>query len=250
MPMNNGKFIEVEIVDRLNGKRVKDLSHNLRNLMNALYGVLDGKQTVAAEVIEDYIKPDFVITYRGEKKYVSMKTGRAETVHQEYIKSFVLFLRSLGVSKRTQQTILLYQYGDGTLDGSAKERIEYNRFRLMMEKRIEEANEELNQSKEFVMKVIERCLILGTLENAIPIDCVYFGDCEFGHVATKKQIAKHIQYGNWKWMKNLHIGPLQIRPHARYVGKEIRNPKRRERVDLYWPNLSADIAFIAKRYDY
>lgn len=250
MPTNEGNFKEKEIITHLNGKKISELSNNLRNLVVALYGVVDENEVISCELIEDYIKPDFIITYKGIKKYVSMKTGRAETVHEEYIKNFILFLRSLGISSRTQQTILLYHYGDGTMDGSGRDRIDYTALRFMLNERIQEANHELNANKDFVLKVIERCLFVGTLQNAIRIDCVYFGDYKFGEVATTRQIISHIKKRDWSWMNNLHIGPLQLRPHARYYGKEIKSEKRRQRLQCYWANFSSDIQFISSRYDY
>ena len=250
MPTNNGKQKELEMIVHLHNKRVNELSNNLRNLLTALYGVLDDNEIVKCELVEGFIKPDFVITYKGIQKYVSMKSGRAECIHEEYIKTFVLFLRSLGISTRTQQTILLYHYGDGTLDGSNDRRIEYNKLRLMLDTRIQEANEELNSTKELILKVIERCLFIGALEKAIPIDCIYFGDYRFGEVATTRQITTHVKRKSWHWMKNLHIGPIQLRPHARYYNKEIKSEKRRQKLECYWANLSSDISYISSRYDY
>lgn len=250
MPTNTGNLKEMEIVNHLNNKKIKDLSNNLRSLVQALYGPLEENKKVKCELVEGFIKPDFVITYNGEKKYVSMKTGRAEVVHQENIKSFILFLRSLGVSAETQKTILFYQYGDGTLDGSGEQRFNYNRLRVLLEDRIDRANHELNNDIEIIRKVIDRCIITGTLENAIPIDGLYFGDVNYGEIMTVKQLKRHIDKKDWLWMKNLHIGPIQIRPHARYIGKEIKNPEAREKVECYWANLSADVSFISGRYDY
>lgn len=250
MPTNNGIFKEDEMVHYLDNKKVKELSNNLRNVVTALFGVLDEEEVVHCQKTDDFIKPDFCIEYRGKKKYVSMKSGRAETVHQELIKNFVLFLREKGISKRTQQTLLLYQYGDGTMDGSAEKRIEYNRLRALLEDRIKDANEEMNQNKDFIWEVMEHCLILGTLQNAIAIDAVYFGDVRFGVVATAKQIKKHVYRKDWRWMNNLHIGPIQLRPHARYYGKEVKNPHAREKLECYWANFGSDMDFISSRYDY
>ena len=115
MPMNYGFLNEEEIVHRIDGKRIEELSHNLKNLLRDLYGVLDDEEIVHCQRTDDYIKPDIVIDYKNEKRYVSLKCGRSNIVHSEYVKNFVLFLRELGISKRTQQTILLYQYGDGTM---------------------------------------------------------------------------------------------------------------------------------------
>lgn len=250
MPTNEGNLKEKEIVSHLNNKKVSELSNNLHSLVKALYGQIDDEKTIKCKLIEEFIKPDFSITYDGITKYISMKTGRAEVVHQDNIKSFILFLRSYGISAETQKTILLYQYGDGTLDGSGKERFDYNKLRVLLKERIEKANEELNANKNLIAAIIDRCVILGTLENAIPIDGLYFGDFRFGIIATTSQIKKHISRKDWDWMKNLHIGPIQIRPHARYIGKPIKNPSSRDKVECYWANLSSDIDYISSRYDY
>lgn len=238
------------MVLNLNNKKVKNLSNNLHNMMKILFGALDDEEIVHCELIDDIIKPDFVITYRGVKKYVSMKSGQAETIHQEFIKNFILFLRSKNISIKTQQTILLYQYGDGTMDGTGEKRLNYLDTRVALRNRIFEANIELNKDPYFVLEVIKRCLFVGNMENAIPIDAIYFGDYQYGVVATVRQITKHILLRRWDWMENLHIGPLQIRPHARYVDKKPLHPKFRERLDCYWANLSSDINYISSRYDY
>lgn len=250
MPTNNGIYKEDEMIFHLNDKKFGEVSNNLRNLLTALFGTLEEEEVIHATKTEGFIKPDFILECSKGKKYLSMKTGRAETVHQEFIRPFICFLREQGISNRTLRTILIYHYGDGTIDGSGEARIEYNRLRTLLEPEIARANEELNADKDFVWKVMERCLIIGTVEGAIPIDGIYFGDYRYGVLATTGQIKKHIYRGNWKWMKNLHIGPLQLRPHARYYGKDIKSQKRRDKIDLYWANLGSDIDYISSRYDY
>lgn len=248
MPTNHGFLREDEMVYHLNNRKIKDLSNNLYHMMQELYGVLDEDEIVTCYKTDDFIKPDFVIVYGGKEKYVSMKSGRSEIVHSENIKTFILFLRSLGVSKETQKTVLYYHYGDGTLDGSGKERYDYDKLRYLLHDRIAKANKEF-QDIDLIMKVIERCVLFGTKKNAIRIDGLYHGDFEFGTVATTKQIIKHLKRKNWDYLQNLHIGPLQLRPHARYVGTEIKNEKRRQTIECYWTNLLSDIDYISKRYD-
>lgn len=248
MPTNHGFLREDEMVHHLNNKKVKELNNNLYHMMQELYGVLDEEEVITCYKTEDFIKPDFVIIYKGETRYVSMKSGRSEIVHSESIKTFILFLRSLGISKETQRTVLYHHYGDGTLDGSGKERYNYDKLRYILSERIAKANEEFHDIK-IIMAVIERCVFLGTKDNAVPIDCLYHGDFEFGTVATKKQIIKHLKRKKWDYIQNLHIGPLMIRPHARYVGTEIKNEKRRQTVECNWINLYSDIDYISKRYD-
>ena len=248
MPTNHGFLKEDEMVYHLNNKKVKELNHNLYHMLQELYGVLDEEETVTCYKTDDFIKPDFVIVYKGESRYVSMKSGRSIIVHSESIKSFVLFLRSLGVSKETQKTVLLYHYGDGTLDGSGKERYSYDKLRYLLHDRVMKANEEF-QNIDIILAVIERCVFFGTKENAIRIDCLYHGDFEFGTVATTKQITKHLKRKKWNYLQNLHIGPLLLNPHARYIGTEIKNERRRQTINCSWTNLQNDIDYISKRYD-
>lgn len=78
---------------------------------------------------------------------------------------------------------------------------------------------------------------------------IYHGDIHYGVVCSKTQILKHIDYRNWAYMNNPHIGPIQFRAHARYIGKEIKNEERRWEIDFWWANLGADLDYIAERYD-
>ena len=247
MGLNKGTLREEEMVYHLNQKRVKDLNQNLYCLMQELYGVLDDEEIITAARIEGFLKPDFSITYKGETRYISMKSGSSKIVHSEGIKSFVLFLRSLGVSKRTQQTILLFQYGDKTMDGSGKERMNYDELRHWLHDRVIEANKELN-SRDIIIAAVERFVVLGTKEDAIPIDALYHGDYRFGTVATIAQIRKHAQRGNWAFLQNLHIGPFLFRPHARYIGKTVKDESKRQIVEVSWLDLHDEIDFMARRY--
>lgn len=250
MSINDGFLKEDEIVFYLDNRKVKDLSNNLKQLLRALFGIVDDEEIVKCEKTIDFIKPDIVITYKGVKKYVSIKTGRSEIFHQEIVENFVSYLKEKGISDKTIETFLLYHYGDGTVDGSADERIEYNELRLLLNTRIKHANFELNINKAFIQEVIDRCLFVGTLENAIPADAIYEGDYQFGKIVTRDQIKKYIDKKYWGWLNNLHIGPLQFRPHARYYNTEIKSEKKRHELICYWCHFSADLDYICRHINY
>ena len=83
MPTNHGFLREDEMVYHLDKRKVKDLSNNLYHMMQELYGVLDEEEVITCYKTDDFIKPDFVIIYKDEARYVSMKSGRSEIVHSE-----------------------------------------------------------------------------------------------------------------------------------------------------------------------
>lgn len=249
MHKNLGRLKEDEIVLALNDKKANELSHNLKHILREMFGLFDGEHIVKAGLVENFQKPDFYIEVNGVRKYVSLKSGRANKLGEEKLKSFLLFLRSKGISKRSQQTFLYNHFGDGTLDGSGKERFDYNYLRVKLANRIKELNEEFNYSKEFIKDVVIRCMFKGPVESNIEADYIYHGDVNYGTICSKTQILKHLDRRDWDFMDNPHIGPIQFRPHARYIGKEIKNEERRWEIDFWWANLGADLDYIAERYD-
>ena len=140
MHKNPGRFHEDEFVAAINGKRAGDLSHNLKHMLKEIFGIFDPNEILKCELVEHYQKPDFFIEYKGNRKYISLKSGKADEIAQIGLKSFVLYLRECGISKRSQQTILLYHFGDGTNDGSGKSRLDYNELRLLLKERLKELN--------------------------------------------------------------------------------------------------------------
>lgn len=250
MLSHKGFYEEERLCNEINNKKFKELSNNMKTFLESIYGLgsIRKKDIIYCKKVDGFYKPDIAITVNGTTKYVSIKSGKAESIHSERIKTFILYLRALGISKETQKTILLYQYGDGTMDGTGKRRMTYDELRFLLKDRIKAANDELNRDKSFVQEFIKHCLFVGVIENPVPADSVYHGSVEYGVVATDKQILKHIERKSWSYYNNLHIGPILIRPHARYVNKKVTNEDRRHKVECYWPHLAEDIDYISKRY--
>ena len=249
MPTNKGLLKEDEMVLNLNKKRISELSPNLRTFINDLFGAVDDNEILHAKIIQGSAKPDFYVRYKTRTKYVSMKSGKSDTVHEEYIKNFVLYLRSLGVSTRTQQTILLFHYGDGTMDGTGKKRYEFEQLSYLLAERIKDANEELNKDYQFVKKVVDRCIFDGAIKDAIRADAIYHGDYHYGVMMNRKQLNKYLKGKDFTWINRLHIGPLLLRPCGRYVGCEVKNEKKRKTIDCYWPHFKDGVEYVSRRYD-
>lgn len=251
--INAGILREDEFVYFLNGKKGKDISENLRSMMERLFGIVDPEKDIACEKTQDYIKPDIIIKHREIEKAISIKSSSSHVMHNEQIKTFILFLRSLGVSSRTQQTILFYQYGDGTMDGTGKIRHNSSEVQELMKERIKEANNELNDSKELIKAVINRVIFDGVVPEARKADAIYHGDVREGVVVTREQMMKHIEKKekeDWYYTKVLHIGPLVLTPAARYVNQPQKDGKKRHIVECIWTKFAADMKYISMRYNY
>lgn len=251
MPQNDGNLKEQEVIYALNNKRTSELTNNMRCLVRSLFGVLDDNKIVKCYKVDDANKTDFVVEYDDRIRNVSMKSGRAVIVHNEILNNFINFLSNYGISKRTLDTICLFHYGDGTIDGSGKDnRQSYNEVVAGLQDRINEANDELNSDMDFIIEVLDHCMFKGSNINNIRADCVYFGDKDYGIVATRNQFIKNTKRRGFDFYSHLHIGPLLFRPDARYVDKEITHERKRNRIVAYWPNLREDIEYMSKRYNY
>ena len=249
MRINNGTFEEKEMILLLNDKSFDELGNNAKMFVKQVFGPMEPKRRIYAEKVDGFIKPDFVVRSNGEEYYISMKSGTANVFHQENASKFANYLHEKGVSKECIDIILLYHYGDGTTDGSGKERLPYHELMYRMKDQIKKANFELNTNKELVKDTMERCIFAGTNNQQIHADFIYHGNINFGVLVSHQQLMKHINMRDWLYMDNLHIGPLQLRPHARYVDRDIVDIKSRQSIDFYWANLFQDLEYISRRYD-
>ncbi len=251
MPIFDGNIKEEEMINALNGKKVSELNNNLRTLIKNLFGVLNEDEQIKCYKVDDSFKTDYVIEYDNSSRNVSMKSGGATIIHSEKLQTFIEFLKEEGISQRTCDTICLFQYGDGTVDGSAPEnRKNYMSVYTALEERIKLANEELNDELNFVERAVRRLMFKGSNADNPEADAIYFGDVDYGIVATRRQILKSLVRRRFDFYDNLHIGPILLRPDARYVDKEITDERKRNRIVGYIPNMRSTIEYIAKRFTY
>ena len=244
-----GFYRESEIITHLNNEKIKSINKDLRNVIQSMFGPLKDNTILHSERVMGFVKPDFSITANGITKYVSMKSGTASVVHQEDIKTFVKFLRECGVSRRTLQTFLYLHYGDGTLDGSGPKRYSADEMKIIAKERIKDANDELNNNKEIILKVARRVLFKGTIEGP-EADYIFHGDVSGGYIASRGQIYKYITRHDWNddELRTLHIGPFFFRCHVRYLNTEVKNPEKRQRCDCWWPRIKTDIMWHISKY--
>lgn len=249
MPSNKGLFNESQIVMAIANKKVKDIPQNLKYVLFKIFGPLEEEEIVHSEQVKGMIKPDIYIEYKGVKKYISIKCGRATEVHAEYIDKFVEFLREYGLSDESCTFIKEYCYADGTTNGTGEDVMDFLTLKTFFKKRSEEFNKEVMSKPYLIEKVILRCLFEGNRPDKEEADYIYFGTPQFGVLCSKKQILKHLTRRTWSFMGNPHIGPLQFRMHIRGKARYEENEYKRHTIDLWWANLQADLDYISERYN-
>ncbi len=250
MNIHHGLVIEQDISNALNGKKVCELSHNMRHLIKTLFPTATDDSIVTSKPYEDVYKADILISCEGQNINLSIKTGKSEMLHNEILEKFLNYLGDNHISQKTLDIIRLFHYGDGTLDGTGERRMDYNEIMFRYGEKIQEANYELNANREFVIDVVNRVTFDGANEDYIKADAIYCGDLEYGVIATRKQVKKHLLKKYYSYYKSLHIGPILLRPDARYCNQPIKDIRKRNRIVATWPKLTSDIGYIGDRYDF
>ena len=244
-----GIINEEKLCEAINDKTFDELNENLRCFMYYLFPTVDKQKRFKCFQTENFIKPDICI-YQGKQfKYVSVKYGQSETLHNENIRTFIDFLKECKISDESIETYLLYHYGDGTTDGTGKERLSSIEVRYRYHDRIRKMNDEFNATKQFIKRFAERVLFQGVNPDASKAEFIYHGDVEYATFVSRNQFMRHIEMKNWDYMQYcIHVGPFVVRPHARYTNKEIRNEALRHTVSVNYPRFVEDLLYISSRY--
>lgn len=244
--MDNTKISEYKMKDSFHNKRFEDLTDSQKRLVSHLFSSIKPEQVINCDLCNRYSKPDIYLSVGKTMKYLSLKDGRSDSMHFESIKGIVLFLRSLGVSEKTQKTILLFHYGDGTFNGSGKQRILFEELLPKLAPLLKEANEELGQKK-IVEACLERFVFSGTENRNVSADALVYGTANGLVYATKEEIKKAVLGRHFRHIRTLHVGPMTLQPYLRDVNHRSKHPEKREIVQVKWHYLLTDIEKIESK---
>ena len=204
--MNNGLIIERNFKSVYNGKLFENLNDFQKKFILELFPNISKKDFIICKKYnKEFAKPDITISCNKLEKFISIKSGSSDGMHIKDIKSFILFLRNLGVSTETQKILLLYHYGDGTLDGTGKKRMLHNEIVFKYRNLIEFANKELADTR-IVLECLKRFVLQGTSEFMRQIDYIYYGDENGmeGFYITLKDIMENISTAKWTYSNGVY----------------------------------------------
>lgn len=241
--MEQGFINEVKISNCYNGKTVRSLNDFQKDFIFKLFGPVDEDEVIQSGQMSQMYKPDIFLKIGDKTKFVSIKSGRSDSMHFEGIKSLILYLRSKGVSNDTQKIILLFHYGDGTLDGTGHQRFELNKVLAKMGDKIAKANEELNR-EDIIEECLYRFVFRGFRENEPCVDAIYYGDEKYGTFAKKDHIIRFVLRKRYEHINTLHIGPMTIQPYLRDVLKVSKHQEKREQIQVKWHYLLTDLQYV------
>ncbi len=239
MSLNTGFVNEKDLVDALNNKSYTDLNANLQHFcLDIFNNKLDTTPLIVSK-ISGNSKPDIMITHKNVTKYISIKKGSGNSVHQEKIDVFTKYLESIGVSKSNINNLLLFHYGDDTINDTGKIRYDARECAEKYTKQIEALNNELN-GKEILTKILDRILFTGNVENGHTVDYIYHGDLNNGLWASRDEIYKYF-LSNKFISKTVHFASLTYQVWGRNEKREALHPERRYVMQVKWSQILIDL---------
>lgn len=244
--MDVSKKSELEMIRDLDNKSFNNLKEWVKPIIKEMFNNAKENDVIKCVVCNRYSKPDFTIEINNQRKYISLKSGRSDSVHFEGIKSFILFLRKIGISKETQRTILRFHYGDGTLDGTGLVRFGHGDLMVKMKDALKAANNELN-SKEVIKECLEHFVFSGVEGRRISADYLWFGDKNYALSVSKEELINFVNRKGYEYIRTLHIGPMTIQPYLRDVERKSKYPQKRHVVQVKWHYLLSDIQRIRNK---
>ena len=230
MGVNKGFAVERAIISNLNNKKFTSLSIEYKKLVVDLYkniNAADGLiQCSKNEGTGLEKKNDLTLKFQNKTINVSIKSGSANSIHQENIHSFVEFLeskKSLDIERKN----LIYEFHwcDGTLDnsGSIKDRKRKSDYKKIYKKKY---SKYMNALREYKKEIFYR-IFTGT-ENQ-PDFTVYFKNNQFFVLDFKDLLSKHL---NMEETDN-NVGILTIQNwNACLQGQDLRGKKHRNDVQF------------------
>ena len=243
--MNRGIKNEYNIVNAFNGKKISELSAFQKKIIFSIFDNVNENDVVHADICNRYSKPDIYLSIKNSVKYISVKSGKNDSMHFENIKTFILFLRKNGISTRVQKLILFFHYGDGTLNGTGKKRFDFETLSSKYYRFIKEINVELNNNL-ILRKCLLRFVFCGIEGRTTFSDYIYHGNENYGVLVEKDELINYVLNKSYFYYKNIHIGPLVIQPYLRDVKRKSKNVFKRNIVQVKWYYLLSDLEKINK----
>ena len=237
--MQKGIKNEIEFVQYLNHKMVKDLSQDFQQL---LYQIYNNKiypnskiQCWRSKYLE---KSDIKIRINNIIKGLSIKSGKECSMHQEEKTKFYKFLQKIGVS---DDIIFKFdQFMIGRIDGI---KVDSKTYKAIHPKDIIEINEELNR---FYIKnnLLIRFIFIGTELQLFGCDALIHGNPASFLWATNDEILAYLSSKPSPSNTYLNIGNLSIKCYDRNL-KNIPSRKGKENdIQVKWQTIIEDLEAI------
>lgn len=246
--MNDGFINEKELRNYINNNTWNEYNQNIKNLLKFSFGNnLDFSKTFEAEKCtgkaKGQVKPDLVIKHNGAKKYISIKKGGGNSVHQEKIDVFFPYIKNT-FDETTLNYLKLFHYGDGTINDTGLTRYAANECQKIYSKEIAFLNIKFN-TWTYLEKFLDRFLFIGNVSSTLIVDVVYHGTIDSGIWASRDEIYSYYKNHTFN-STTLHFGTLTYQVWGRNNNFKAVHSDRRYVMQIKWGSIITDLSAIRR----
>ena len=230
MSINKGFEIEREIISNLNNQKITLLPIEYKKLMANLFKNIGGEnELIKCEKKEGTgleKKNDLTIKFQNKSVNLSIKSGSANSVHQENIHSFIEFLNSKKELEIERKNLIYeFHWCDGTLDNTGK--IEDRKSKVEYKKTHKDKYARyMNILREYKKEIFFR--VFTGSENP-PDYTVYFKKGVFFVLDFKDLLSKHLNTKE----SDSNLGILTVQNwNACLQGQDLKGSKHRNDIQF------------------
>ena len=240
---NTGFINEEELRNYINNKTYDRYNNNIKKFVSFVFGNSFNKTLpVKAEKRAGQLKPDLCLIHNGVEKYISVKKGSGNSVHQEHIKVFFPFVYEM-LGEASLNNLKLFHYGDGTTNDTGAVRYNASECKKRYTKEVTQLNNSIN-TPDNLRAFLDRFLFIGNI-SSVSVDVVYHGTIESGLWASKSEIMNYLIKNNFN-SNAVHFGSLTYQVWGRDEKRTAVHPDRRYVMQVKWGSNEKDLLQIRK----
>jgi hypothetical protein len=246
--MNDGFTNENELKDYINNNNWDTYNQNIKELFEFSFGdKIDKGKNFMAEKCVGQVKPDLVVAHNNLKKYISIKKGSGNSVHQEKTSVFFPFIEGL-LGKKALNNLKLFHYGDDTTDDTGKIRYSASECQRKYKNEIATLNKFVNEWQ-YLKQFLDRFLFIGNVSSTFITDIIYHGNISSGIWASRDELFNYFKENSFD-SSALHFASLTYQVWGRNNEFTAVHPDRRYVMQVKWGGLLNDLCAIKEVRNY
>lgn len=241
--INYGYQNEKDFVDLFNNKYLYELDKNSQQFLGELFqDTIDNKEKIKSWKNKFPQKADIFVKYKNSIKRISLKCGNSNSMHQEQIQNFKMYLEKLGISYETISKYTSYHYGYkrdeiGEIDFSKS--LSAEEYKSLYQDEIDIFNKCINKTR-IIVDMVDRFIIRGR-NSDFDIDALVCGTIDDYVWILKYDIYDLVLSKRCLDFTSPHIACMTIGPKKRNLERNCYNAKDRYVVCIRWNFIKEDI---------
>ena len=240
---NYGFQNEYDFVEYFNGKYLHELDNNSQMFLKDLFqDVIDNKEVIKSWKNKAPQKTDIFIKYKNHIKNISLKCGKSNTIHNEVIENFRIYLEKLSIPYNVIDKYASYHYGyardeNNKIDFSKT--LSSEEYKKLYQDEINIFNNYINKTR-IIIDMIDRFIVKG-LNSDYDIDALVSGTIDDYVWINKYDLYDLILSKKSLEFTSPHVACMTIGPKKRNLDRQSKNAKDRYVVSIRWNFIREDI---------